>query len=116
MPPERFSRSVSLTSEEIDRAVHRLRVATTGEFREYGFGATGTATWTEGSWSQELQDQLLEERHITMDKSMLKKRHLNREERQILHKPRPDWIQTEHGEVCRSASSLVVDDLVSKYR
>jgi len=45
-------------------------------------------------------------------KPILKKRHLTIEERRILHKPNPDWVQTSSGEVCRSACTLVVDDLV----
>ena len=45
-------------------------------------------------------------------KPILKKRHLTIEERRIFHKPNPDWVQTPSGEVCRSACTLVVDDLV----
>lgn len=54
----------------------------------------------------------LKNNNMDLDKSLLKKRHLNREERQMFHKPNPDWVQTTAGEVCKSACTLVVDDLV----
>lgn len=39
-------------------------------------------------------------------------RHLTEEERRLLHKPKPDYIATDSGDVCRNSSSLTVDDLV----
>ena len=47
-------------------------------------------------------------------KPVLKKRHLNQDERRALNNPNSDWIQTQSGEVCKSACTLVVDDLVEK--
>jgi hypothetical protein len=46
-------------------------------------------------------------------KKELKKRHLNQSERRKYHKPNPDWEQTPSGEVCKSACTLVVDDLIA---
>lgn len=46
----------------------------------------------------------------------MKKRHLDRHERAQHHKPAPDWIQTGKGEVCRSASTLPIDDLVTEFK
>ena len=45
-------------------------------------------------------------------KDVMKKRHLNKDERQVYHKPTPDWVLTPSGEVCKSACHLVVDDLI----
>lgn len=42
----------------------------------------------------------------------MKKRHLNKEERQYYHQPKNDWLESPSGEVCKSACTLVVDDLV----
>ena len=39
-------------------------------------------------------------------------RHLTEEERRLLHNPKPDYIATDNGDVCRNSSSLTVDDLV----
>lgn len=49
---------------------------------------------------------------MPLDCEILKKRHLNKNERQAYHKPKRDWELTNKGEVCKSACSLVVDDLV----
>jgi len=49
---------------------------------------------------------------MPLDCELLKKRHLNKSERQAYHKPKRDWELTNKGEVCKSACSLVVDDLV----
>lgn len=42
----------------------------------------------------------------------LKKRHLSRSERERLHRPDPDWEMVGKKEVCHSACTLVVDDLL----
>ncbi len=47
--------------------------------------------------------------------SDMKKRHLRKNERDIIHNPKRDWISTGKGEVCRSSSVLEVDDLIAKH-
>lgn len=42
----------------------------------------------------------------------LKKMHLNRDMRSVLHRPKSDWFETPRGEVCKNACSLVVDDII----
>ena len=63
----------------------------------------------------EIEEDEVEESAPLDTKSIMKKRHLNRDERRLLHKPAPDYIQTPHGEVLRSTSSLEVDDIISKH-
>lgn len=48
-------------------------------------------------------------------KNELKKRHLSRDERHTLHKPKNDWVETPTGEVLRSAETLVVSDIIHKH-
>lgn len=48
-------------------------------------------------------------------KNELKKRHLSRDERHRLHKPKNDWVETPTGEVLRSAETLVVSDIIHKH-
>jgi hypothetical protein len=48
-------------------------------------------------------------------KETLKKRHLNRMERDALHKPKTDWFETPAGEVCKNAETLVVSDIINKF-
>ena len=63
--------------------------------------------------------EILERAHGTKKKKepfkpeMLKQRHLTKDERLALHKPKPDWVLTGGGEVCRSTCVLEVDDLLS---
>lgn len=45
--------------------------------------------------------------------SLMKKRHLNRDERRALHQPKTDWAEGNRGEVCRSACELDVSDLLA---
>ena len=47
-----------------------------------------------------------------LDKTLLKKRHLTKPERDHYHKPNRDWVLTARGEVCKSTTILVVDDLL----
>lgn len=49
-------------------------------------------------------------------KEIMKKRHLSKNERERLHNPKRDWLMTGKGEICRSSSVLVVDDLVDMCR
>lgn len=49
-------------------------------------------------------------------KETMKKRHLSKNERERLHNPKRDWLMTGKGEICRSSSVLVVDDLVDMCR
>jgi len=48
-------------------------------------------------------------------KEIIKKRHLNMHERARVHKPASDWIETPAGEVCRSADTLMVQDILKKH-
>jgi hypothetical protein len=59
-----------------------------------------------------LFDEVTPPMPMPLDCELLKKRHLNKSERQAYHKPKRDWELTNKGEVCKSACSLVVDDLV----
>ena len=43
-----------------------------------------------------------------------KKRHLTKPERDMLHKPASDWCETGRGEVCKSACTLEIDDIIIK--
>lgn len=49
-------------------------------------------------------------------KELMKQRHLQKYERDALHKPKPDWKETPVGEVLYNSSSLVVEDIISKYK
>lgn len=46
----------------------------------------------------------------------LKKRHLNSDERGAYHQPKSDWCETGRGDMCKSACSLEVEDLVVKIK
>lgn len=46
----------------------------------------------------------------------LKIKHLNRKERRMLHNPASDWKESEHGDVCRSACTLEVKDILDKIK
>lgn len=48
-------------------------------------------------------------------KETLKKKHLNRIERDAFHRPKSDWQETPSGEVCKNAETLVVSDIIKKY-
>lgn len=43
----------------------------------------------------------------------LKKSHLSRDMRSMMHKPKSDWYETPKGEVCKNASTLVIDDIIA---
>lgn len=47
--------------------------------------------------------------------NLMKKRHLNQDERRLLHKPKSDWESTVRGDVCKSANTLTVDDIILNY-
>lgn len=49
-------------------------------------------------------------------KEALKKRHLTKEERDILHRPVSDYVQSKTGEVCKNACSLPIEDIISKHK
>lgn len=55
------------------------------------------------------------EQHEIGVKELMKQRHLHKYERDALHKPNPDWKETPVGEVLYNSSSLVVEDIISKY-
>lgn len=115
MPPREQRETIRLTLDQVNAAIESLGTET----RFPGVIEPMAPPWF-------VQEDLTEfepvsgsgitDNDFTMTKEILKQRHLNREERQIFHRPAPDWVQTQHGEVNRSACSLVVDDLVSKYR
>ena len=44
-----------------------------------------------------------------------KKRHLTQDERHALHKPVSDWSESSRGDVCKSACTVEVGDIVAKY-
>lgn len=48
-------------------------------------------------------------------KEILKKKHLNRIERDAFHRPKSDWSESPSGEVCKNAETLVVSDIIKKY-
>lgn len=48
-------------------------------------------------------------------KETLKKKHLNRIERDAFHRPKSDWSESPSGEVCKNAETLVVSDIIKKY-
>jgi hypothetical protein len=48
-------------------------------------------------------------------KRELKLRHLNGTERARNHQPVNDWKSTDKGDVCISASTLCIDDILSKF-
>lgn len=65
-----------------------------------------------------LSEAPLETNNNTMDddvKTVIKKRHLSRDERRMLHKPESDWSESNNGDVCKSACSLEVKDLLVKH-
>ena len=47
---------------------------------------------------------------------VLKERHLTRSERSVYHQPRPDWKESSRGDVCKNASTLEVEDIITKYK
>lgn len=49
-------------------------------------------------------------------KDTLKERHLNKDERDYLHTPEPDFVQSKTGEVCKNACSLPIKDIIIKYK
>lgn len=69
--------------------------------------------------SEEASDpREIEDGPLTMEekvKKTLKKRHLSRAERDAFHKPKSDWFETQDGEACRSAETLVVKDIITKF-
>jgi len=62
----------------------------------------------------EMQEQGQKEKKDLVKETM-KKRHLNQDERRHYHKPENDWKDTPKGEVCVSANTLNVDDIIKKY-
>jgi hypothetical protein len=59
------------------------------------------------------EEPVVEETDI---KVLMRKRHLSKSERQLLHKPKPDYINIKDKEVCRASHVLEVDDLVDSIR
>lgn len=66
-------------------------------------------------YTYNLMPRSLAETNPKLFKAVMKRRHLNSHERQRLHKPKSDWVETPSGEICKSAETLVVKDIVSKY-
>lgn len=56
-----------------------------------------------------------EEVNLEDIKQTMKKRHLDRDERQLLHKPDTDWVATKRGDKCRNSVTLEIEDIVRKY-
>lgn len=93
-----------------------------------GNTTTTTRTFTGGNWQPprlvdvpDLQ-AFMEDDEVDFDdrealpvKEIIKKRHLNMHERARVHKPASDWIETPAGEVCRSADTLMVQDILKKH-
>ena len=55
-------------------------------------------------------------KQIKMDEKVLKQRHLGRDERSLFHQPKSDWCESPKGDVCKSACSLEISDLVAKIK
>ena len=49
-------------------------------------------------------------------KQAMKRRHLDKGERENYHRPGNDWRATKRGDACYSAVTLQVDDLLSKHK
>ena len=49
-------------------------------------------------------------------RKLMKKRHLIKPERDQLHNPEPDFIESSRGEACRSACTLDVSDIIIKHK
>lgn len=47
--------------------------------------------------------------------AVMKRRHLRKEERDRLHKPGSDWLDTPRGDACYSATTLPIEDIVKKF-
>lgn len=52
---------------------------------------------------------------IENHEGILKERHLRKSERDVLHKPKTDYLEGGKGEVCKNACSLEIDDIVEKF-
>jgi hypothetical protein len=62
-------------------------------------------------------DIIFNEKPMLKDlKKELKKRHLNKQERDAFHNLKSDWCESPRGDVCKNASSLEIDDIVSKIK
>ncbi len=72
--------------------------------------APRTFTQAVGSFEDEAPDV------TSLSEGELKKRHLQRDERQMLHKPKSDWCETVRGEVCKAAHSIDVKDIIVKFK
>jgi len=47
---------------------------------------------------------------------VMKERHLSKSERAAYHQPKNDWKESPKGDVCKNASTLEVEDIITKYR
>lgn len=90
---------ISLTAAEALRRVQQFRAVRDSQ------------TMRSATSSQQDRD----ENTVKSLKGDMKHRHLSKNERDYLHQPKTDWCQTTRGEECRSACTLVVDDIVSKH-
>ncbi len=54
--------------------------------------------------------------NIVIEEGLMKKRHLNQDERRVTHKPKSDYIESPRGDACRNTASLDVSDIVVKLR
>lgn len=48
-------------------------------------------------------------------KSRMKERHLSRGEREMLHNPETDWVETKRGDKCRNSCTFEVKDILIKH-
>lgn len=72
-------------------------------------GTIRAETFAEAPVQQPIQDEEV------MIKETIKSRHLSGAERVAYHKPKSDWYETPAGEVCRSADTLTVVDILKKH-
>lgn len=70
--------------------------------------------YAEQQASEQLQTPNPSEEMKASVKTLMKKRHLTKPERDQLHKPESDWVNTPRGEVCRNACTIEVADIIKK--
>lgn len=99
-----ISTSINTGMDEEIRRTERMRA----ELHRITRSRMNELTWEEEILTEDNDRPML-------DKKRLKQQHLNGGEREAYHKPLNDWKETPKGEVCINASSLPVDDIVSKF-
>jgi len=53
---------------------------------------------------------------MKIDEKVFKERHLQRDERSMLHHPKSDWCESPKGDICKSACTLEISDLIAKIK